>query len=146
MILNTALLCMALNVYHEARGESIAGQIAVAQVTMNRAGQEQNVCNVVLEPNQFSWTRKLVKGKRVTKRGMPTDMEAWNHALTISQVVLTGVIPDFIGGAKFYHEKTHRPSWRRQMTMIASIGNHTFYRLRNDNEQTLRRSVRSTLS
>lgn len=83
MILNTALLCMALNVYHESRGESIAGQIAVAQVTMNRAGQERNVCNVALEPNQFSWTRKLVKGKRVTKRGMPTDMEAWNHALTI---------------------------------------------------------------
>ncbi|HIE75488.1 MAG TPA: cell wall hydrolase, partial [Gammaproteobacteria bacterium] len=52
--------CLALNIYHEARGESHDGQVAVAAVTLNRmqsASYPDTVCGVVWQPHQFSWTR-----------------------------------------------------------------------------------------
>ena len=51
--------CLALNIYHEARGERVEGQIAVAHVTMNRVNHEKwpsTICEVVYQPKQFSWT------------------------------------------------------------------------------------------
>ena len=54
--------CMTANIYHEARGESIKGQYAVAHVTMNRVHHEQfpdTVCEVVFQPKQFSWSHTI---------------------------------------------------------------------------------------
>ena len=70
MILESAVLCLALNIYHEARSEMIPGQYAVAQVTMNRAGEKSNVCKTVVAKHQFSWTTKMLtkKGKRAVFR------------------------------------------------------------------------------
>ena len=51
--------CLAMNIYHEARSESMQGQIAVAQVTLNRVEHDKwpsTICEVVYEPKQFSWT------------------------------------------------------------------------------------------
>src|SRR3569832_1942068 len=78
MILATAAMCLALNIYHEARGENIAGQYAVAMVTMNRAKHDKSkVCGVVLKPHQFSWTTKMVHNKRLLKAGQPKVKQAW---------------------------------------------------------------------
>ena len=55
MLISTAALCLALNVFHEARGEFIPGQYAVALVTLNRAEHDPaKVCDVVFKRHQFS--------------------------------------------------------------------------------------------
>lgn len=133
MILNTALLCLALNVYHESRGEPILGQMAVAQVTMNRAKTPENVCDVVLAPKQFSWTTNLVsKTKKVRKAGLPTESEAWNRALLVAAATLTGTIPDLTDGSEFYHEISYKRTswWKKKVTKTKTIGRHVFYTVR----------------
>lgn len=94
-ILEAALMCLSLNIYHEARGENLAGQRAIAQVTMNRAnGKKENICNVVFSPKQFSWTNSLVlvsKEKRLKNypRFMPDfNSKAWIRAKQIAHNTL----------------------------------------------------------
>ena len=57
-MIKSALLCLALTIYHESRGEPVSGQYAVAEVVVNRS-QERNlsICDVVYEKNQFSWVK-----------------------------------------------------------------------------------------
>ena len=129
MILTSALLCLSLNLYHEARGEMIPGQYAVAMVTMNRAkNNAAEVCKVVLKPHQFSWTTKLVKGGRLAKAGEPKEERAWELSQKIASVVLSGRFRDFTGGAQFYHAGYVAPKWRLAMVKTKVIGHHIFYR------------------
>lgn len=133
MILSAALMCLALNVYHESRGEPLAGQIAVASVTMNRAeGQKGKVCEVVMQPKQFSWTNRLVvrqpHGWRVKRQAMPQDDEAWQRSLAVASVALSGKMPDVTNGATFYHTRKVAPLWRRALVKTVAIGGHIFYR------------------
>lgn len=124
-----------MNVYHESRSESVEGQHAVAQVTMNRAGRDPSkVCETVVAPKQFSWTGGLVIKRRgkmpvVAKAGLPTDKKAWKRALDIAMVTLNGWVPDYTGGATFYHTKSVYPYWRRHFELVTVIGSHKFYRL-----------------
>ena len=72
---------MALNIYHEARGEVTEGQIAVAQVTVNRAKDKRwpdTICGVVYQSKQFSWTHMIKDHK-------PTDDAAWKKAQVIAR-------------------------------------------------------------
>ena len=58
-LITSAIMCLALNIYNEARGEPIAGQYAVAQVTIQRTASpkwENTICGAVYEYKQFSWT------------------------------------------------------------------------------------------
>ena len=58
MLIADALFCLALNVYHEAKNQSLIGQIAVAQVTMNRVRDDRypsTVCEVVKQGPTYSW-------------------------------------------------------------------------------------------
>ncbi|WP_199153494.1 cell wall hydrolase [Chromobacterium sp. ASV23] len=132
-----AVMCLALNVFHEARGEPLAGQIAVAQVTINRAKEQDGVCSAVFEDKQFSWvdarTRvKRVDGKVVSiqlkRRALPNDERAWASAVSVAAGALAGVYPDYVRGAKFYHEKSVRPDWLKHFKKVAVIGNHVFYK------------------
>lgn len=136
MILEAATLCLALNVFHEARGEFVPGQYAVALVTVNRAkGDPAKVCDVVFKPRQFSWTA----GVKLTKKGWeipsrlvnPTNDEpdAWARAWRIAQWTLAGRMPDLTDGADHYHANYVRPAWRMKMTRTATLGAHHFYRL-----------------
>lgn len=133
MILSSAVICLALNIYHESRGEALIGQHAVAQVTMNRAGwNEANVCEVVLAKHQFSWTTGLVakpsgKAPRLRKAGEPTDEKAWNLAKGVAIVTLKGMIPKFLGGANFYHSTSVAPYWSTKFKRVSRIGSHVFY-------------------
>lgn len=133
MILETALLCLAANIYHEARGEPIPGQYAVALVTMNRAkGQGEKVCHETFKPYQFSWTSDVVraaKGWRLPQHMLPRDSESWARALTIARVTLEGRMHDITGGATFYHAPHAAPKrWMRVMVPTKRIGAHQFYR------------------
>jgi spore germination cell wall hydrolase CwlJ-like protein len=114
--------CLAKNIYHEARGESLQGQIAVAQVTVNRvaSGQFQNnICNVVYADRQFSWT--IGHSKKIK------DTKAWEASVAVATAVLTKSVPlpDF--KALYFHTKQVRPSWKYGKRVVAVIGNHIFY-------------------
>lgn len=132
MILASAFLCMALNVFHEARGEPIQGQLAVAMTTMNRAeGDPANVCKVVMAPKQFSWTNRLVVRKKdhwkITNRALPRDEKAWQMARAVAYVTLKGKARDFTRGATYYHTRAVHPTWDRGMERVYATGNHVFF-------------------
>lgn len=121
MPLKNALMCLALNIYHEARGEPINGQIAVAMVTMNRANWDTaEVCNVVYAHRQFSWTHTIKKHK-------PTEAAAWRRAQRIALGVIEGRHKDKTAGATHFHERTVKPIWRHALKRTTTIGRHVFY-------------------
>ena len=132
MILETAILCLAINIYHEARSEMIPGQYAVANVTMNRAGDKRRVCDTVTEPKQFSWTNTLTTRKHghvVLKReGYPKDEVAWDRAQRIAKVVLRNPNLDFTNGATHYHATYVNPAWSRSLEKTKRLGTHIFYK------------------
>lgn len=132
MLVETAVLCLALNVYHEARGETLPGQYAVAIVTFNRAKkQESKVCAQVFKPKQFSWTigkvSKVKGGWKVANSMKPRDAKAWLVALDVARHTLKGDLPDFTGGATHYHTKAVSPHWAKKAKPVTTIGQHVFY-------------------
>lgn len=120
----TQVACMAENIYHEARGEKVIGQRAVAHVTLNRVGHHgypATVCGVVHQKRQFSWTNGAV--------GDPKEPQAYQKALMIALLAMVGQSDDPTDGATHYF--AHRqvtPGWSRRMETTAVIGGHTFKR------------------
>lgn len=132
MLMLTALACLTANIYFEARGETIIGQNAVAQVTMNRAGRNPSkVCAVVTKHKQFSWTNNAlgkVYGVMYIKGAYaPKNIKAWWLAEKVAALVLVGELKDFTGGATYYHTKTVHPYWDKAMKVAIVIGHHKFY-------------------
>jgi spore germination cell wall hydrolase CwlJ-like protein len=120
---NQNIRCLALNIYYESRGEPILGQVAVANVTMNRAEHHnQSICQVVYSPGQFHWTaNRGIRGP---------GGDAWRQALTISWLLISQpeLIYDVTNGARFFHGHRRTPSIFRSYEHIATIGGHRFYR------------------
>jgi len=120
------LFCIALNIYHEARGESYMGQLAVAHVVLNRSHDPRfpsSVCAVVRQAYAFSW---------VETRFFPKSDKAWDFAITVARVAFEDRDSDPTMGATHYHHVSVHPVWVKQMTRIARIGDHIFYRWEND--------------
>ena len=116
----TDITCLAKNIYHEARGETRQGKVAVAQVTLNRALRTgASICNTVYRKAQFSWTN--------SRRLRVKDLDAWSEAEQIAKSAMSGRL--FIEGfeATYYHTKQVAPYWRTSRTYIRTIGNHIFY-------------------
>ena len=120
--------CLAQTIYHEARGESIAGQVAVAEVVLNRVEDPRfpkTICGVVTQGGgggcQFSWS---CDGRSDRAR----DGEAWEEAAKIARAMLDGAPRRLTDGATFFHTHTVRPGWARRYERTAKIGAHTFYR------------------
>lgn len=119
----SALLCLTLNVYHESRGEPEAGQRAVAYVTVNRAvSQKKDICAVVYEKSQFSWTMQNVKKADRTS-------EAWKRAADIAKFTIEnyGRPMPLLKVAHYFHNDSVRPSWAKTRKLVATIGRHHFY-------------------
>jgi len=125
--------CLAAAIYFEARGEPVRGQIAVAQVVLNRtfSGKYPNtVCGVVYQNShrhlacQFSFA---CDGIRDTVK----EPDAMERAKKIARETLDGKLwlPE-VGKATHYHAYWVRPSWVREMTKLHKLGVHTFYRPR----------------
>lgn len=130
-MIGSALLCLSLNVYHESRGEPEMGQIAVAQVTLNRAADNpKNVCEVVFQPGQFSWTVGAKNKNGAIRPGVipKTGDDSWERAKKIAQDVLAKKHKDVTKGASHYHERHVKPKWTKKMVQVAQIGHHIFYR------------------
>ena len=132
--LETAILCLALNVYHEARDQPIEGQYAVALVTMNRAEHDhEKVCTEVFRYKQFSWTiKRAYRSKKNTYKlnylGIPRESLAWESSVRVATNTLFGKVDDFTNGATHYHADYVSPKWSRVLEYIGQIETHIFYR------------------
>jgi spore germination cell wall hydrolase CwlJ-like protein len=117
--------CLTQALYFEARGEGETGQLAVADVILQRRDSKyhpDSICGVVYEPYQFSFVHDGSMLKEI-------DVDAWNKADDLSGRVLRGETPTGLTGrALFYHTKQIRPVWADAMIKTAEIGNHIFYR------------------
>lgn len=123
--LSREMECLAGAVYFESRGEPVAGQLAVAQVVLNRADARQfpsSYCGVVYQRAQFSF----VKGGNMPriKRGS----SAWNRAKTIARIAHEGMWDSKAGDALYFHAKYVNPKWSRKKVARATINSHIFYR------------------
>lgn len=133
-MIEMAVMCLALNIYHEARGEPVVGQKAVAEVTMNRAGwNPANVCAEVFRPYQFSWANPLTtvspeERRRRADAFMPQQGKAWDTAKKVARRAVTGKLRPVVRGADHYHATYVSPRWARKMTRVAQIGRHVFYK------------------
>ena len=126
------LNCLAKNIYHEARGEPIDGQYAVAEVTMNRVASKHypnTVCDVVFQANFDVIRKRKVSAFSWTELDLTAlvDRKTWNRAWRIAEDVYDGRAQHRVEGALFYHSKTIRPRWSRGKRRIARIGRHIFY-------------------
>lgn len=129
MLSDAQLHCLALNIYHEARGETEFGNIydqklsgaeLVAEVTLYRAHRDHTTfCSVVYAENQFTWTNKKLtvkdrlsfqKAKYVAKQRVLAYMDG-KHPLKVSH----------------FHAAHVSPSWTRNMRLVADVGNHRFW-------------------
>jgi spore germination cell wall hydrolase CwlJ-like protein len=123
--------CLANAVYFEARGESVRGQIAVAQVVMNRVFSPfypNDVCGVVYQNAH----RHLACQFTFACDGIPdivTEPDAWERAKRIARDMLDGKLwmPE-VSKSTHYHAFWVHPDWVREMKKIYKLGVHTFYR------------------
>jgi N-acetylmuramoyl-L-alanine amidase len=118
------ITCLALNIYHEARGESRAGQYAVANVTMNRTQSRHypdEVCQVVFQKNwdrkrqryvgAFSWTEISSRSDKNSKE--------WKQALEIADSAYNGTSESAARDALFYHAYYIKPRWAKNKKPVA---------------------------
>jgi N-acetylmuramoyl-L-alanine amidase len=123
------LVCLALTVYFEARSEPLLGQVAVAQVALNRVESPEypdTLCEVVKQGDvkrhrcQFSY---WCDGKS----DEPKDRRAWRRAKVAATLAYEGVLDAGIGNATHYHATYVSPYWTNDFAHVATIGQHEFY-------------------
>jgi hypothetical protein len=117
--------CIAVAVYHEARGESLEGQLAVAKVIMNRAASGKyptSWCGVVKQPWQFSFVR------RGQFPSVDQGSDAWRKALGVTRLAVANAVQSVPTDCLWYHADYVAPSWGRRLTRVEKIGAHIFYR------------------
>jgi spore germination cell wall hydrolase CwlJ-like protein len=94
-----------------------------------------DVCYVVVEPHQFSWTTGGVvmrtNGWTLMPHLVPTDGKALEKAVQIAELAMSGRVKDPTQGALFYHADYVSPYWKSSMTEIGAIGQHVFYHQSN---------------
>lgn len=145
-------LCMAKNIYHEARSDNVAGMYAVADVVLNRVNDGRypdTVCEVVYQgPVRESWkTRKdetLAEEDRVYypvrhmcqfswycdgKKDDTNDETAWALAQEIAYKIMNdNKYKGITEGATHYHATYVNPEWAQDLALVGRIGSHIFYR------------------
>lgn len=111
--------CLADNVYYEARGEPIKGQMLVARVTLNRAKEfhSGDICKAVYQKGQFSWT----KGKNMSMT-YKVDFGTYATAAKAAYAALWYHTPVY-----YYHATYVKPEWSYKKQVIAKVGKHIFY-------------------
>jgi len=135
--------CLAVAIYFEARGEPQRGQIAVAQVILNRVRSPlfpETICGVVYQGQrrkgcQFSFTCD-------GHTDNPRDNAQWSLAQRLSKEIMAGEqwLPE-VGYSTFYHANYVSPRWARRMNKIDRIGRHIFYKKRNEEPYLVEASV-----
>ena len=144
--------CLATNIYHEARGESFAGKVAVGNVTLNRVNHPRypnTICDVVYQANlrenwkgnlvpirhkcQFSW---YCDGKSddivlKTESGIiiKPHMIAWEQSLDIASKIIQEELADIThGSTHYYNRDLADPHWANHLARVVDIDNHSFHK------------------
>lgn len=115
--------CLARAVYYESQGEPLAGQLAVAEVIINRSRSGRfasSICGVVRQRGQFSFVRGGVIPQP------PQAARNWRTAVAISRIAIADLADSAASRALFFHARRVNPGWR--LTRVATVGNHVFYR------------------
>lgn len=122
--------CLAEALYHEARGESIKGLVAVAEVILNRVDDNQfpdTVCGVINQGTgrkyacQFTYTCDGISDKI-------REPAAYARVAKVAKAMLSGLPRRLTDGATYYHTTAVNPSWSRKFAHVTTIGVHKFYR------------------
>lgn len=134
--------CLAVTIYGEARGESEAGQIAVAYTLINRA-KKKSICQVALAPKQYSVfnDNPKLKAAATNLHILPyyknsIDQKSWERAVKIARLVMNRSVKDPTNGATHYlapvlmkAKKYRYPKWSKQYTVVSVIDGHKFYKV-----------------
>lgn len=124
------LVCLALNVYHEARGSTLLDQLSTAFVALNRLSVQyrgaRTVCDVVWQRKQFSWTHD-------GRSDFPHDEKAWKNSQFVAFMAYRSddlAIDDPTRGSTHYvrHDIFHKVGWTRAATSAVRIGSHIYMR------------------
>lgn len=129
--------CLTQAVYFEARGETVRGQAAVAQVVLNRVKHPafpKSVCAVVFQGAashgcQFSFA---CDGSMRRTR----EAGAWDRARKVAARAMSGVVLADVGSATHFHTTGVSPGWGPRMLRVSQVGLHVFYRF-NPHARTL---------
>jgi spore germination cell wall hydrolase CwlJ-like protein len=116
--------CLANAVYFEARSEPIEGQLAVAEVVMNRAASGRyptDLCAVITQKAQFSFIRRG-KFPRADR-----ESAAWKKAVAIAAIARQKLAGNLPSGVLWYHATYVSPKWGKRLTKQTQIGLHIFY-------------------
>lgn len=116
--------CLAGAVYFESKGEPLQGQLAVAEVIINRSESGKfpsSLCGVVKQHGQFSF----VHGGRLP--AIPTSSAAWREAVAIAHIAQEDLAESKAPNALFFHARRVSPHWKG-LKRVATVGNHIFYR------------------
>lgn len=131
---DNAVLCLAQNIYHEARSQSMVEKVAISQVVLNRVNSRKypnTVCKVVYQAIrrdllvvrdlcQFSW---YCDGRS----DHPSDFDSWIESVRVAALTMALKV-DFTEGALNYHAVYVKPSWAAKMRLTIRIGSHRFYK------------------
>ena len=116
--------CLAGAVYFEARSEPIEGQLAVAEVVLNRAASGRyptSICEVVKQPGQFSFVQSGLFPP--IDRGSP----AWRKAVAVAHIATENLADELPSDVLWYHADHVAPGWGRRLARVTQIGAHIFY-------------------
>ena len=139
MLIAEAILCLALNVYHEAKNQSLIGQIAVAQVVMNRVKDERypdTVWEVVEQGPTYSWKPDFPVRNRCQfswycdgKHDTPSMGRMWQESKNIATYAMENIeMLDITDGATHYHaDYIENPRWAIARHRTLQIDTHIFY-------------------
>ena len=128
--MNREMKCLSEALYFEARGEQIEGQIAVADVIINRKNSNRfpsTICGVVSEGShkkhacQFSYNCD-------GKLELIYDKKTYSRIAKLSSLILNGAFSDVTNGATFFHASEVSPSWSKKFQKTRKIGRHIFYK------------------
>lgn len=121
--LSRELNCLASAIFHEAKSETLNGQLAVGRVIVARSKSGRfpdSYCGVVFQPSQFSF----VRGNSLP--ATPKASRQWKNAVAVAQIAHEGTWRSPVEGALFFHAAYVSPGWR--LTRMARVDNHVFYR------------------
>ncbi|MGV3491436.1 MAG: cell wall hydrolase [Devosia sp.] len=128
-------LCLAQAIYHEARGESVEGQLAVANVIINRAMSKKypsTICGVVFQNADKGRYKCQFTFACDGRPDMARERTAWNRSMKMAEDAFyefqrgdrPGVVPDSV---MYYHTTAVAPNWSNTFRRVAAIGSHIFY-------------------
>lgn len=135
--------CLALNSYFEARNQSVAGQIAVAQVVLNRVNSPKfpnTICEVIQQgPTYENWKGTVLPIRNQCHfswwcdgmSDIPHDQETYDRILKLVTKILEEKTVDITDGSVYYHADYVKPYWINTLHKTLVVDDHVFYKENN---------------